>query len=54
VWCLVVRETGLAVDYRFGVTPCLHVTPDLQVIKPATGKDNKRAAVFALRAKLTL
>ncbi|MEJ2533455.1 MAG: carbohydrate porin [Halioglobus sp.] len=44
-------EEGVEIYYSYAVTPWLHVTPDLQYIDPASGR-NSSAFVAALRARI--
>ena len=44
-------EQGVELFYNIAVTPWLHVTPDLQVIRPAT-RNSDTAVVAALRVKM--
>jgi porin len=44
-------ERGLELFYNVGVTPCLHLTPDLQVITPILG-GAETSVVLGLRMKI--
>ncbi len=44
-------ERGLELFYNFGVTPWLHITPDLQVITPILGRA-ETSVVLGLRMKI--
>ena len=46
--------TGVEVYYNAAITPCFHLTADVQVVEPGVRNSRNTALVFGLRAKISL